>query len=67
MLRRLGHPVLTGKKAILLLRAKFFRLKAQLMGRILSLGVSGFIMSLTNSLVQIVCNKTLLASAAICT
>ena len=51
---------LTGRKAILLLRAKYFRLKARLAGRILSLGISGSIMSLTNSLVQIVCNKTLL-------
>ena len=51
---------LTGKKAILLLRGRYLRLKARLAGRILSLGVSGFIMSLTNSLVQIVCNKTLL-------
>lgn len=52
---------LTGKKAILLLRVKYFRLKMALVGKITSLGVSGFIMSLTNSLVQIVCNKTLLA------
>jgi putative MATE family efflux protein len=51
---------LTGKKAILLLRFRYFRLKLRNAGRILSLGVSGFVMSLTNSLVQIVCNKTLL-------
>jgi Na+-driven multidrug efflux pump len=35
-------------------------LKAKTIGRILALGISGFIMSVTNSLVQIVCNKTLL-------
>ncbi len=52
---------LTGKKAIVKLRFKEFRLKAKTVGRILALGVSGFIMFLTNSLVQIVCNKTLMA------
>jgi putative MATE family efflux protein len=51
---------LTGKKAILTLHYKHFRLKLATVGRIMALGVSGFIMSLTNSLVQIVCNKTLL-------
>jgi putative MATE family efflux protein len=51
---------LTGRKAILKLRLQHLRLKARNTGRILALGVSGFVMSLTNSLVQIVCNKTLL-------
>lgn len=51
---------LTGKKAILSLHLSNFRLKLNTIGRIAALGVSGFIMSLTNSLVQIVCNKTLL-------
>lgn len=51
---------LTGSKAILKLRAANLRLRLQTAGRILSLGISGFFMSLTNSLVQIVCNKTLL-------
>lgn len=51
---------LTGKKAILTLHRAHFRLKAPICIRMISLGVSGFIMSLTNSLVQIVCNKTLL-------
>jgi putative MATE family efflux protein len=51
---------LTGKKVILRLHFKCFRLKAKTIGRILALGISGFIMSVTNSLVQIVCNKTLL-------
>lgn len=52
---------LTGKKAILTFHLRDFYLKAQTVGRILALGISGFIMSLTNGLVQIVCNKTLLA------
>ncbi len=52
---------LTGKKAILRLHIKDFYLKARTVGRIMALGVSGFCMSLTNSLVQIVCNKTLMA------
>lgn len=51
---------LTGDKAILTLQFKNFIPKARTIGRILSLGVSGFIMFLTNSLVQIVCNTTLL-------
>ncbi len=51
---------LTGKKAILTLQVKNFRLKTKTIGKIMALGISGFIMSLTNSLVQIVCNKTLL-------
>lgn len=51
---------LTGKKAILTLHFKDFVLKAKTVGRILSLGIAGFIMFLTNSLVQIVCNTTLL-------
>jgi putative MATE family efflux protein len=50
---------LTGKKAILTLRLKYFRLKARTVARIFALGISGFCMSLTNSLVQIVCNVTL--------
>ena len=52
---------LTGRKAILTLHFKDFVLRAKTVGRILALGVSGFIMFLTNSLVQIVCNKTLMA------
>ncbi|MCF0121060.1 MAG: MATE family efflux transporter [Oscillospiraceae bacterium] len=50
---------LTGKKAILKLRLENFRLDFRIVSRIISLGVSGLIISLTNSLVQIVCNKTL--------
>lgn len=50
---------LTGRKAILRLKWGNLRLKARRVGRIISLGLSGFFMSLTNSLVQVVCNKTL--------
>lgn len=52
---------LTGKRAILTLKLKNLRLKADYVSRILSLGLAGFMMSITNSLVQTVCNKTLLA------
>jgi putative MATE family efflux protein len=52
---------LTGKRAILVLRLKHLYLKAKTVGRILALGISGFCMSLTGSLVQIVCNTTLLS------
>ncbi|MGM9606760.1 MAG: MATE family efflux transporter [Oscillospiraceae bacterium] len=50
---------LTGKKAILRLKVRNLRLQTRRVGRIISLGLSGFFMSLTNSLVQVVCNKTL--------
>ncbi len=50
---------LTGKKGILRLRLADMRLQAKRVGRIIALGLSGFFMSLTNSLVQVVCNKTL--------
>jgi len=52
---------LTSKKAIVRLRLTSMRLGAARVGRIMALGASGFVMSLTNSLIQIVCNKTLLA------
>lgn len=52
---------LTGKKTILRLRASALRPTANRVRRILSLGISGFIMSLTNSLVQVLCNATLQA------
>ena len=50
---------LTGKKAPLRLRRVTLRLQAARVRKILALGLSGFFMSLTNSLVQVVCNKTL--------
>ena len=50
---------LTGKKTILKLRIRYFRLRAARVKQIVTLGLSGFTMSLTNSTVQIVCNTTL--------
>ena len=50
---------LLGKKAILDFRRENMRLKATLVRRILALGVTGFIMSITNALVQTACNRQL--------
>ena len=50
---------LTGSRAILKLKPSAMRLRAARVGRILSLGVSGFAQSMTNSLVQVLCNATL--------
>ena len=50
---------LTGRQGILRLKRSNLRLELRRTGRIVALGLSGFFMSLTNSLVQIVCNKTL--------
>lgn len=50
---------LHGKKAILRLRLSAMRLQAELVKQILALGLSGFTMSVTNSLVQIFCNASL--------
>ncbi len=50
---------LTGKKAILRLRLSALRLQAGRVKRILSLGTSGFVMSMTNSLAQVLCNASL--------
>lgn len=50
---------LTGKRAILLLRFRHFKLRAKTVLKIFSLGVSGFCFAMTNSLVQILCNATL--------
>ena len=50
---------LTGGKAILRLKRAYLRMERRRTGRIIALGLSGFFMSLTNSLVQVVCNKTL--------
>ena len=52
---------LTGPKAILKLRLGCMKLKASRVKRIITLGLSGFFMNLTNSLVQVVCNATLQA------
>lgn len=50
---------LTGKRAILRLRRENIRLDRGRTARIISLGLSGFFVNLTNSLVQVVCNATL--------
>ena len=50
---------LTGKRAQLRLRLRNMRLGRKRVGRIMGLGFSGFVMALTNSTVQIVCNTVL--------
>lgn len=50
---------LTGRRAILRLRPASIRLGRARTKRITALGLSGFFMNLTNSLVQVVCNATL--------
>lgn len=50
---------LTGKKAILRLRRENLRLDKNRTKKIVSLGLSGFFVNMTNSLVQVVCNATL--------
>lgn len=51
---------LTGSRGILRLRRSCIRLEGRRTRRIIGLGLSGFFMNLTNSLVQVVCNATLL-------
>ena len=50
---------LTGKKAILRLRPAAMRPDPKRCMKIMGLGFSGFVMAMTNSAVQIVCNATL--------
>lgn len=50
---------LTGKKAILRLKAQYMHFNLKLTGEICSLGLTGFIVSTTNAAVQMVCNKML--------
>jgi len=50
---------LTGKRAILRLRRENLRLDKTRTRKIVSLGLSGFFVNMTNSLVQVVCNATL--------
>ena len=52
---------LTGQRAILRLRVRNMALCAPRVRSIVTLGLSGFFMNLTNSLVQVVCNATLQA------
>lgn len=50
---------LTGKNAIIKLKLQSLKLKLCLVKEIVLLGMSGFVMSITNSAVQIVCNTSL--------
>lgn len=50
---------LTGKRSLLRLTLFSMALELRRVGQILSLGLSGFFMAVTNSLVQILCNATL--------
>lgn len=50
---------LTGKKAILKLKPRYFKPDFNRIKRITGLGLSGFMMSITNGAVQIMCNATL--------
>ncbi|MDD3278603.1 MAG: MATE family efflux transporter [Lachnospiraceae bacterium] len=50
---------LLGKQTLLLLKRKYLKPVWSLQKEILSLGLAGFIMSATNSLVQVVCNSSL--------
>lgn len=50
---------LTGPRAIFRLKRSAMRLEKKLVGEIAGLGTSGFIMSITNSSVQVVCNAAL--------
>ncbi|QDW75458.1 MATE family efflux transporter [Lachnospiraceae bacterium KGMB03038] len=50
---------LTGNKVLIKLSKKYFRLQKGLIKEITSLGLSGFVMSITNGSVQIICNATL--------
>lgn len=50
---------LTGKKTILKLHPRYFKLSKKRVSRITLLGLSGFVMSITNSGVQIMCNASL--------
>ncbi len=50
---------LTGKQAILRLKKSALSLQRNIVGDIMNLGMSGFIMQATNCMVQVVCNTTL--------
>lgn len=50
---------LTGKKALLKLKRSSLRLNQQRVGKIVTLGLSGFTMAITNSMVQMFYNSTL--------
>ncbi len=50
---------LTGKQALLHLKRRYLKVRCKMLKDIVGLGMSGFIMSVTNSIVQVVCNATL--------
>ncbi|MFA9378807.1 MAG: MATE family efflux transporter [Lachnotalea sp.] len=50
---------LTGNKTTIKIQIKYFKLNTCRIKKILGLGLSGFIMSITNGAVQIMCNATL--------
>lgn len=50
---------LTGPRTLLRLKRKYLSLQAKRVKKILTLGLAGFTMSVTNSLVQMVCNSSL--------
>lgn len=50
---------LTGRQAVICLKKSAFKISGERVLRIMSLGMSGFFMAFTNSLVQVVCNATL--------
>ena len=50
---------LTGKRALIKLKIRNMKIQLSIVKRITGLGTSGFIMQITNSLVQIFCNSTL--------
>ena len=52
---------LTGRRALLRLRLKYMALSAKRVRDIVALGLSGFFMNFTTSVVQVVCNATLQA------
>ena len=52
---------LTGNGTILRIRLSSMKPHGKTIGQITSLGLSGFMMSITNSIVQVVCNSTLSA------
>lgn len=57
--RTLGASFLTGKKALLRLRLAAMRPALEHLKEILALGMSGFVMYISTSIVQIVCNVSL--------
>lgn len=59
LFRPVGAEVPHGRRALLRLRWNTLRLQAARVRRILALGTSGFVMSMTNSLVQVLCNASL--------